>query len=277
MKFKGEFCDMKVLILAGGFGTRLSEETNLIPKPMVEIGGKPILWHIMKIYSYYGFNEFIILTGYKSHIIKDYFINYYTQYSDITVDMSNNSVEIHTTRHEPWKVTMLYTGQDSMTGGRILHAKDYIGNETFMLTYGDGVSDVNLKELLKFHQAHKKAITMTSILPEGKFGALDIDESTHRIKSFVEKPKGDSHINNAGWINGGFFVCEPKVFDYIQEGDATIFEQAPLRNLARDGELYSYKHYGFWKCMDTLKDKNDLTNLWLNHKAPWALWLMNGG
>ncbi|HED6822612.1 TPA: glucose-1-phosphate cytidylyltransferase [Campylobacter coli] len=246
---------MKVLILAGGFGTRLSEETSLKPKPMVEIGGKPILWHIMKIYSYYGFNDFVILTGYKGHIIKDYFINYYTQYSDITVDMLDNSVQIHNTRHEPWKVTMLYTGQDSMTGGRILHAKDYVGDETFMLTYGDGVSDVNINELIKFHKNHGKAITMTSVLPDGKFGVLDIDSLTNRIKSFTEKPKGDASFN-AGWINGGFFVCEPKVFDYIKEGDMTVFEQAPC----------------FWKCMDTLKDKNDLTKMWMENKAPWALW-----
>ena len=268
---------MKVLILAGGLGTRLSEETSLKPKPMVEVGGKPILWHIMKIYSHYGLNDFIILTGYKGHIIKDYFINYYTQYSDITVDMSDNSLQIHNTRHEPWKVTMLYTGQDTMTGGRILYAKPYVGNDTFMLTYGDGVSDVDINALLEFHKTHGKAITMTSVLPEGKFGALDIDNATNQIKSFTEKPKGDASVHNAGWINGGFFVCEPKIFDYIQEGDATTFEQAPLRNLAKDGELYSYKHHGFWKCMDTLKDKNELTKMWLENKAPWALWLQGGG
>lgn len=261
---------MKVLILAGGFGTRLSEETDLKPKPMVEIGGRPILWHIMKIYSYYGFNEFIILTGYKSHIIKDYFINYYTRYSDISVDMQNNSVEIHTTRHEPWKVTMLYTGQDSMTGGRIKHAKDYINNETFMLTYGDGVADVNIKELLNFHKSHKKILTMTAIQPEGKFGVLNIGEN-NKILSFTEKPKGDSNQYNMGWINGGFFVCEPEVFDYISD-DSTIFEQEPLKNLSKDGELFSYRHYGFWKCMDTLRDKNELCQMWAENKAPWALW-----
>lgn len=261
---------MKVLILAGGFGTRLSEETDLKPKPMVEIGGRPILWHIMKIYNYYGFNEFIILTGYKSHIIKDYFINYYTRYSDISVDMQNNSVEIHTTRHEPWKVTMLYTGQDSMTGGRIKHAKDYINNETFMLTYGDGVADVNIKELLNFHKSHKKILTMTAIQPEGKFGVLNIGEN-NKILSFTEKPKGDSNQYNMGWINGGFFVCEPGVFDYISD-DSTIFEQEPLKNLSKDGELFSYRHYGFWKCMDTLRDKNELCQMWAENKAPWALW-----
>ncbi|RAX53998.1 glucose-1-phosphate cytidylyltransferase [Helicobacter sp. 16-1353] len=261
---------MKVLILAGGFGTRLAEETDLKPKPMVEIGGKAILWHIMKIYSHYGFNEFIILTGYKSHVIKDYFINYYTRYCDITVDMEHNSIDIHATRHEPWKVTMLYTGQDTMTGGRIKYAKDYVNNETFMLTYGDGVADINLSELLRFHKQHKKALTMTSIQPEGRFGALNIDENS-KVLNFIEKPKGDSNQYNMGWINGGFFVCEPKIFDYINE-DSCIFEQEPLKNLAKDGELFSYKHYGFWKCMDTLRDKNDLCQMWAENKAPWAIW-----
>ncbi|PAF47044.1 glucose-1-phosphate cytidylyltransferase [Helicobacter sp. 12S02634-8] len=264
---------MKVLILAGGYGTRLSEETDLKPKPMVEIGGKPILWHIMKIYSHYGFNDFIVLTGYKSHIIKEYFINYYTRYSDITIDMNDNSMQIHKMRHEPWRVTMLYTGQDAMTGSRILQAKPYVENETFMLTYGDGVSDVNIPELIAFHKSHSKALTMTSVLPEGKFGALDIDENTQRIKSFTEKPKGDKSIHNAGWINGGFFVCEPRVFDYIPNTQGAVFEQEPLRNLAKDGELYSYKHYGFWKCMDTLRDKMELTKMWQNAQAPWGLWL----
>ena len=270
---------MKVLILAGGFGTRLSEETDIRPKPMVEIGGQPILWHIMKIYSHYGFNDFIILTGYKNHIIKDYFLNYYTRYSDLTINMLDNHVEIHKIRHEPWKVTILYTGQDTMTGGRIAYAKPYVNNETFMLTYGDGLSDVNLHSLLEFHRSHKKAITMTSVLPEGKFGALDINQANNQIQSFTEKPKGDSKHENGGWINGGFFVCEPKIFDYIQnfEGgggcsDSIIFEQTPLQNLAKDGELFAYKHHGFWKCMDTLKDKNDLTKMWLSKEAPWALW-----
>lgn len=264
---------MKVLILAGGLGTRLSEETDLRPKPMVEIGGKPILWHIMKIYSHYGFNDFIILTGYKSHIIKEYFLNYYTRYSDITIDMQDNSVEIHKMRHEPWKVTMLYAGQDSMTGGRIAYAKPYINNETFMLTYGDGLSDVNLNQLLNFHKSHNKAITMTSVLPEGKFGALNINPSSNQISSFTEKPKGDSNDINSGWINGGFFVCEPRIFDYILDGDGTVFEQSPLQNLALDGELFAYKHRGFWKCMDTLRDKNELTQMWISQQAPWAKWL----
>lgn len=210
---------MKVLILAGGLGTRLSEETGVRPKPMVKIGGKPILWHIMKIYSHYGFNDFIILTGYKSHIIKEYFLNYYTRYSDITIDMNNNNLEIHKMRHEPWKVTMLYTGQNSMTGSRIAQAKEYLQNESFMLTYGDGVCDVDIHALLDFHQSHGKSLTMTSVLPEGRFGALDIDCQTNQVQRFTEKPKGDVQNNNGGWINGGFFVCEPKIFDYIFYSD----------------------------------------------------------
>ena len=259
---------MKVLILAGGLGTRLSEETKLIPKPMVEIGERPILWHIMKIYSYWGFNDFIILTGYKSHIIKDYFINYYNRYSDITVDMVNNSVEIHRMQTEPWKVTMLYTGQQTMTGSRIKKAQEYVGNEPFLLTYGDGVSDINLKELIQCHKDSSKYLTLTAVKPSGKFGALDISpEGT--INSFKEKPQGDGN-----WINGGFMVCEPEVFDYIESGkNDIIFEREPLENLAKDGKLNSYKHRGFWYPMDTLKGKNDLTELWMRGDAPWAKWL----
>lgn len=256
---------MKVLILAGGYGTRLSEETDLKPKPMVEIGGKPILWHIMKSYSYYGFNEFIILTGYKSHVIKDYFINYYNRYSDVTVDMSNNTVEVHKTRNEPWKVTMLYTGQDTMTAGRIKKAQKYVGDETFLLTYGDGVSDVDINDTVKAHNQSGKYCSMTAIQPVGRFGALDIDND-NIVHSFMEKPKGDG-----AWINAGFFVCEPQVFDYIKED--TMFEKAPLENLARDGQLHAYKHNGFWQPMDTLRDKNLLTDLWQNDKAPWAKWV----
>lgn len=258
---------MKVVILAGGLGTRLSEETKLIPKPMVEIGGKPILWHIMKIYSYYGFNDFIILTGYKSHIIKDYFVNYYQQYSDITIDMETNAVQIHRMQVEPWKVTMLYTGQDTMTGGRIKRAQEYIGNESFLLTYGDGVSDINIAESIKSHKVSNKIATMTAIQLSGRFGALDID-SNNTIRSFMEKPKGDG-----SWINGGFFVCEPKVFDYIDDGDDVIFERTPLENLAKDGQLNAYKHSGFWHPMDTLKDKNELTQMWISNVAPWAKWM----
>ena len=257
---------MKVIILAGGLGTRLSEETVLVPKPMVEIGGRPILWHIMKIYSHYGFNDFVILTGYKSHVIKDYFINYYNRYSDITVDMSNNSVEIHKTRHEPWKVTILYTGQDTMTGGRIKKAKEYIGKEQFLLTYGDGVAEINIKELIQHHNKSKKIMTMTAVQPTGRFGALVIRED-NVITSFTEKPNGDD-----AWINGGFFVCESKIFDYIQDGDNTIFERQPLEDLAKVGQINAFKYTGFWKPMDTARDKNELTELWLSGKAPWNVW-----
>ena len=258
---------MKVVILAGGFGTRLSEETKLIPKPMVEIGGKPILWHIMKIYSYYGFNDFVILTGYKSHVIKDYFVHYYQQYSDITVDMNTNSVEIHKMQTEPWKVTMLYTGQNTMTGSRIKKAQEYIGEEPFLLTYGDGVSDVNINELIKCHRQSGKYLTLTAVRPEGKFGALDIAPDGS-INSFAEKPKGDN-----SWINGGFMVCEPQVFDYIDGNrDDVIFERTPLEKLAKDNRLNSYKHRGFWYPMDTLKGKNELTEMWMTETAPWALW-----
>lgn len=257
---------MKVLILAGGRGTRLSEETDLRPKPMVEIGGRPILWHIMKIYSYYGFNEFIILTGYKSHMIKDYFVHYYQQYSDITVDMLNNSVEIHRMQTEPWKVTMLYTGQDTMTGSRIKKAKEYVGNEPFLLTYGDGVADVNIKEIIEAHKKSKKLVTMTAVQPVGRFGALVIKDD-NIITSFKEKPKGEE-----SWINGGFFVCEPKVFDYIGEGDNVTFEKEPLEKIAEENQLNAYKHYGFWRPMDTLREKTELTELWTKGNAPWAVW-----
>lgn len=257
---------MKVVILAGGLGTRLSEETDLKPKPMVEIGGRPILWHIMKIYSSYGFNEFIILTGYKSHVIKDYFIHYYARYSDITVDMRSNSVKIHEHRNEPWKVTMLYTGQDTMTGGRIRKAQEYIGKETFMLTYGDGVSNVDIKNLLTAHKQSKKLATVTAVQPSGKFGAININEKGH-IDSFSEKPKGDG-----AWINGGFFVLEPEVFNYIEDNDNVIWEKEPMENLARDNQLNAYKHYDFWRPMDTLRDKIELTDMWLHGKAPWVTW-----
>lgn len=257
---------MKVVILAGGLGTRLSEETDLKPKPMVEIGGRPILWHVMKIYSHWGFNDFIILTGYKSHIIKEYFINYYTRYSDVTVDMAKNSIELHKSRTEPWRVTMLYTGKDTLTGGRIKKAQEYIGNERFLLTYGDGVSNVNMSELIKSHEQSKRIATLTAIQPSGKFGALDIKQDGE-ISSFAEKPKGDG-----AWINGGFFVLEPEVFKYIPDGDDAIFERAPLENLAKDNQLNAFKHDGFWHAMDTLKDKIDLTQLWENQTAPWAVW-----
>ncbi|WP_413853996.1 glucose-1-phosphate cytidylyltransferase [Candidatus Ruminimicrobium bovinum] len=258
---------MKVVILAGGLGTRLSEETKLIPKPMVEIGGKPILWHIMKIYSYYGFNEFIILTGYKSHIIKDYFINYYNRYSDMTIDMITNSVKIHKTQTEPWKVTILYTGQNTMTGSRIKKAQEYIGNERFLLTYGDGVANINMEELIKSHNLSKKLITMTAVQQTGRFGALIIKDD-NMITSFMEKPKGEE-----SWINGGFFVCEPEIFNYIpDDSDDIIFERAPLENLAKNNQLNAFKHFGFWKPMDTLREKDELTDMWQKGTAPWAIW-----
>lgn len=257
---------MKAVILAGGLGTRLSEETELKPKPMVEIGGRPILWHIMKIYSHYGINDFIILTGYKSHVIKDYFINYYTRYSDITVDLLNNSVELHKTRTEPWRVTMLYTGADTMTGGRIAKAKEYLKNERFLLTYGDGVADINIESLIKHHELSGKIATLTAVQPSGKFGALNIDKSDN-ILSFKEKPQGDG-----AWINGGFFVCEPDIFNYLKDDVNCIFEKEPLENLANDNELNAYKHSGFWRPMDTLRDKKELTEMWMTGKAPWAIW-----
>jgi glucose-1-phosphate cytidylyltransferase len=258
---------MKVVILAGGYGTRLSEETGLIPKPMVEIGGHPIIWHIMKTYAYWGFNEFVVLTGYKSHVIKDYFLNYYTRYSDITVDMAHNAMEIHQHRNEPWRVTMLYTGPDTQTGGRLLRARDFLGGERFMLTYGDGVSDVNIPELIKTHEKSRKTVTMTAVQPAGRFGAIHIAEDG-AVESFKEKPEGDG-----AWINGGFFVMEPETFDYLTDGDETVLERKPLERLAEGGRLNAFKHSGFWRPMDTLKDKNDLTALWMNGRAPWSLWL----
>jgi glucose-1-phosphate cytidylyltransferase len=256
---------MKVLILAGGFGSRLSEETDIKPKPMVEIGGKPILWHIMKTYSQYGFNDFVILLGYKGYVIKEYFANYILHQSDITIDVVNNKTIIHNNHAESWTITLLDTGLNSMTGGRILKAKNYIDEDTFMLTYGDGVSDVNIDELLAFHQSHKGCITMTSAQPDGRFGALEIDEN-NRVNEFIEKPKGDG-----GWINAGFFVCDKRVLEYI-ENEMTIFEKDPLENMAADGQLYTYKHTGFWKPMDTLRDKLQLESLISNNCAPWKIW-----
>ena len=257
---------MKVLLLAGGFGTRLSEETDIKPKPMVEIGGKPILWHIMKLYSTYGFNDFIILLGYKGYIIKEYFSNYFRHQSDMVVDLTANSVEYFNNKSEPWKITLIDTGLNTMTGSRIKKAQHLVGNESFMLTYGDGVGDINIHKLLEFHRSHGKMLTMTSSQPDGRFGALDID-SENQVQAFKEKPKGDG-----SWINAGFFVCEPEVFNYIPEGDDSVFEQAPLMNLVADKEIFTYKHNGFWMPMDTLRDKNKLSELWENNAALWKVW-----
>jgi len=256
---------MKVVILAGGFGTRLSEETDVKPKPMVEIGSKPIVWHIMKIYSSYGFNDFIILLGYKGYVIKEYFSNYFLHQSDVTIDLANNNMEVHQHGCEPWKVTLLETGLNTMTGGRIKRAAHHIDGEPFMLTYGDGVSDVDISELVKFHRTHGRLATMTAVQPVGRYGALNI-EPDGVVSNFMEKPKGDG-----AWINGGFFVCDPSVLDLI-EGDATVFEQEPLTELADTGQLVARKHDGFWECMDTLRDKTNLCRLWNEGAAPWKSW-----
>lgn len=257
---------MKVLILAGGYGTRISEETGTRPKPMVEIGDKPILWHIMKIYSHYGFNDFVILCGYKGHIIKEYFANYYLNQSSVTFNLKDNSMEMVTSEVEPWTVTLLDTGVNTLTGGRIKRAQKVVGNEPFLLTYGDGVSDINISELVDHHRRHKKLITMSAVQPAGRFGSLEFDDN-EQIKTFKEKPHGES-----GWINGGFFVCEPNVFDYIIDGDKTIFERDPLEKLAEAKQINCYRHHGFWKCMDTLADKNSLTSMLDKNEAKWKIW-----
>ena len=257
---------MKVLILAGGFGTRLSEETDIRPKPMVEIGGKPILWHIMKIYSTYGYNEFIILLGYKGYVIKEYFANYFLHNSDVTFNLKTNEMEIHNNHSENWKVTLIDTGLNAMTGARIKRAEKYVGDESFMLTYGDGVADIDINKLVEFHKSHKGSITMTSAQPDGRFGALEIGENNQVLK-FKEKPKGDG-----SWINAGFFVCDREVFDYLENKDEEVFEQKPLQNLAKDNKLYTYKHNGFWMPMDTLRDKIKLNEMWQKGNAPWKVW-----
>ena len=255
----------KVVILAGGLGTRISEETDIRPKPMVEIGGKPILWHIMKIYASQGFTEFVVCLGYKGYVIKEYFANLFLHQSDITIDLEKNKIEVHNRESDNWKITLVDTGRDTMTGGRIGRIQKYIGNERFMLTYGDGLSDVNLKELMEFHQAHGKLCSLTSIKPDGRFGVIGLGENGD-ITKFNEKNSDD-----VAWINGGFFVCEPQVFDLIK-ADETVWEREPLETLAIEGNLKAFKHTGFWKPMDSLKDKNDLNALWDSGQAPWKIW-----
>lgn len=256
---------MKVVLLAGGFGTRISEESGIRPKPMVEIGGRPILWHIMKIYSHYGLNDFIICCGYKGYMIKEYFSNYFLHNSDVTYDMKSNQMQVHSMRSEPWKVTLVDTGEASMTGGRIKRVKDYIGDESFCLTYGDGVSNININELIMQHKNSGVLATLTSVRQHGRFGVFSLKPGDSKIEYFKEKPKGDG--DDSAWINGGFFVLEPQVLDYI-EGDSTVFEQEPLQKLATEGNLNAYKHTDFWQPMDTLRDKNLLEGLWKEDKAP---------
>ena len=258
---------MKVVILAGGLGTRLMEETESRPKPMVEIGGKPILWHIMKIYESYGFNEFIICLGYKAHSIKEYFLNYYLYNSDLTIELDKNKVEIHVTKTESFKVTLVDTGLKTNTAGRIKRIENYVGNETFMLTYGDGLADINLKELLAFHKNHSKLATLSAIQTPGRFGNIEMDIDGN-IDHFIEKPQGDGM-----WINGGFFVLEPQIFEYLNENmDDIQWEKKPLLDIANDNQLVAYKHKGFWKCMDALRDRIELEDLWKSGEAKWKNW-----
>ncbi len=257
---------MKVVILAGGFGTRLSEETGVKPKPMVEIGGQPMLWHIMKIYSAHGLNDFIICLGYKGHAIKQYFANYSLLMSNVTFDLRNHQVEIHKNGAEPWRVTLVDTGEQTMTGGRIKRVRDYIGDETFCMTYGDGVSDINIQELIAFHRAQNALATLTAVQPAGRFGAFRLEQDQNKILSFKEKPRGDG-----AWINGGFFVLEPQVMDYIRD-DSTVWEEEPMASLAHDGKLAAYRHQGYWQNMDTLRDKNLLEKLWESGNPPWKIW-----
>ena len=254
---------MKAVILAGGLGTRISEESHLKPKPMIEIGGRPILWHIMKMYSHYGINDFVICLGYKGYVIKEYFANYFLHMSDVTFDMTENRMEVHQRHAEPWRVTLVDTGQETLTGGRLKRVRKYIGEESFCFTYGDGVANLDLPALLAFHRSHGKRATLTAIQPPGRYGAVNLDNTV--VCNFQEKPLGDG-----AWINGGFFVLEPAVFDYL-EGDATSWETTPLVRLAREGQLMAFRHTGFWQAMDTLRDKNQLEELWLAD-APWKVW-----
>jgi len=256
---------MKAVILAGGLGTRISEETHLKPKPMIEIGGKPILWHIMKIYSAHGVNDFVICCGYKGYIIKEYFANYFLHMSDVTFDLANNSMQVHYQHAEPWKVTLVDTGEDTLTGGRLKRVNNYINQEeAFCFTYGDGLADINISEQIAFHKRHKKLATVTAVQPPGRYGALELQDSD--VRGFTEKPRGDG-----GLINGGFFVLSPDCLNII-DGDSTPWESTPLIELARSGELMAYKHSGFWQAMDTLRDKTMLEELWTSNKAPWKVW-----
>jgi glucose-1-phosphate cytidylyltransferase len=255
---------MKTVILAGGMGTRIGEETTVRPKPMVEIGGRPILWHILKIYSAHGIHDFIICLGYKGYMIKEYFANYFLHMSDFTFDMAKNKMEVHQINAEPWRVTLVDTGENTMTGGRIKRVQPYIGDEDFCLTYGDGVGDVNINELIAFHKAQKTLSTVTAVQPPGRFGSINLDQ--RKVIGFKEKPRGDG-----GWISGGFFVLSPKVLNYI-EGDETIWERVPMERLAREGQLSAFLHNGFWHPMDTLRDKNYLEELWQSGRAPWKIW-----
>jgi glucose-1-phosphate cytidylyltransferase len=255
---------MKAVILAGGLGTRISEESHLKPKPMIEIGGKPILWHVMKIYSHYGINDFIICLGYKGYVIKEYFANYFLHMSDVTFDMSGNEMEVHHKHVEPWRVTLVDTGENTLTGGRLKRVQKYIGDESFCLTYGDGIADINIGALVDFHKTHGNKATVTAIQPPGRYGALNLNDSI--VSSFQEKPAGDG-----AWINGGFFVLEASVLDII-EGDDTSWESTPLVKLAAEGDLHAYRHKGFWQAMDTLRDKNQLEDLWGAGDPPWKVW-----
>jgi glucose-1-phosphate cytidylyltransferase len=255
---------MKAVILAGGLGTRFAEETSLRPKPMIEIGGRPILWHIMKIYAAHGVTDFVICCGYKGYVIKEYFANYFLHMSDVTFDMRENEMIVHEKRAEPWKVTLIDTGDESMTGGRLKRVADYVKDEEFFFTYGDGVGDIDITKSIEFHRSHGKAATLTATYPPGRFGALQMEGG--QITEFLEKPQGDG-----GMINGGYFVLSPKVLDYLKD-DSTVWEQEPLRTLATDGELMAYEHHGFWQPMDTLRDKQHLESLWQSGKAPWRIW-----
>ncbi len=252
------------MILAGGFGTRITEESHRKPTPMIQIGAKPILWHIMKIFAQYGIRDFVICCGYRGYVLKEYFANYFLHTADVTFDLAQNRMEVHQQYAEPWRVSLVDTGLNTMTGGRLLRVRNYVGQERFCLTYGDGVANVDINALIEFHESHGRHATVTAIQPPARFGALEIDDDI--VSHFEEKPKGDGR-----WINGGFFVLEPAIFDYI-EGDATVWEQEPLKRLSQERQLAAYRHFGYWEAMDTLRDKNHLEELWASHRAPWKVW-----